>query len=226
LLFLHGGGFSSGSCVTHRELAARLSLASGARALVLDYRLAPEHPFPAAVEDAATGYEWLLAQGIKAGQIAVGGDSAGGALALAALLLLRERGIALPAATVLFSPWLDLAVSGPTITSRAALDPLTSGEDLRAAAALYLAGADPATPLASPLFGDLRGLPPTLVQAGDHEVLLSDATRLAERAEAAGVALTLDVWDEMWHVWHAWAGILPEGQQAIDRAGQFIRERL
>jgi acetyl esterase/lipase len=226
LFFLHGGGFNSGSCVTHRELAARLCLASGARVLLVDYRLAPEHPFPAAVHDAAAGYQWLLAQGLRPDQIIIAGDSAGGGLALAALLLLREREVALPAAGVLLSPWLDLALAGASIESRAAIDPLCSREDLATAAALYLGGADPATPLASPLYADLRGLPPLLIQVGDHEVLLSDATRLGERAKAAGVDVTLEVWDAMWHVWQAWAAVLPEGQQAIERIGAYIRQQL
>lgn len=226
LLYVHGGGFTAGSCVTHRELAARLALAAGVRVLLVDYRLAPEHPFPAALEDVAAAYRWLLGQGHAPRQIALGGDSAGACLALAALVWLRERGLPAPAAAVLISPWLDLALTGPSLQSRAALDPLCSREGLARAAAAYLAGADPRAPLASPLYADLRGLPPLLLQAGDHEVLLSDATRLAERARAAGAEVALEVWEQMWHVWHAWAAALPEGQQAIARIGAFLRERL
>jgi monoterpene epsilon-lactone hydrolase len=224
--FLHGGGFTSGSCVTHRELAARLCLAGGLRVLLLDYRLAPEHPFPAAVDDAAAGYRWLLAQGIRPDQIAIGGDSAGGSLALAALLRLRERGLAMPAAGVLISPWLDLALTGDSMRTHAAIDPLCSQAALRSAATHYLGDADPRSPLASPLYADLRGLPPLLVQVGADEVLLSDSTRLAERAKAADVAVELEVWEEMWHVWHGWASALPEGQQAIERIGAFVRQQL
>lgn len=226
LYLLHGGGFTSGSCVTHRELAARLCLASGLRVLLLDYRLAPEHPFPAAVDDAAAGYRWLLAQGVGPDQIVIGGDSAGGGLALAALLRLRERGLALPAAGVLISPWLDLALAGDSMRTHAAIDPLCSQAALRSAAAHYLGDASPRSPQASPLYADLRGLPPLLVQVGADEVLLSDSTRLAERARAAGVAVELEIWGEMWHVWHAWAGVLPEGQQAIERIGAFVRQQL
>jgi epsilon-lactone hydrolase len=226
LYYLHGGGYNSGSCVTHRELAAHLCLASGARVLLLNYRLAPEHPFPAAVEDAAAGYRWLLAQGIGPRQIVIGGDSAGGGLAVAAMLRLREHRLALPAAAVLLSPWLDLALTGSSLQDRAALDPLGSLEGLKQAARLYLDDVDPKNPLASPLYADLSGMPPLLIQVGDHELLLSDSTRLAERARAAGVEVSLEVWEEMWHVWHAWAGSLPEGRQAIERIGVFIREKL
>ncbi len=226
LCYLHGGGYNSGSCVTHRDLAARLSRAGGVRVLLLDYCLAPEHPFPAALEDAVAGYRWLLEQGIQPEQIVIGGDSSGGGLAVATLLRLREHALALPAAGVLLSPWVDLAETGPSIQTRAAIDPLVSPESLRLAAGYYLGGADPQTPLASPLYADLRGLPPLLIQAGDHEILLSDATRLAAQARAAGVDVTLDVWDEMWHVWQVWAEILPEGQQAIERISAFIRRQL
>jgi acetyl esterase/lipase len=226
LLYVHGGGFTTGSSITHRELAARLCLASGAPVLLIDYRLAPEHPFPAGLEDVAASYRWLLARGLRPERIAIGGDSAGACLAVAALVLLRERGVALPAAGVLISPWLDLALTGPSLQSRAAIDPLCSRASLGRAAAAYLAGADPAAPLASPLYADLEGFPPFLVQVGDHEVLLSDSTRFAERARAAGVEVALEVWEELWHVWHGWAAALPEGRRAIERMGVFIRQRL
>ncbi|HEU4328239.1 MAG TPA: alpha/beta hydrolase [Roseiflexaceae bacterium] len=225
LLYLHGGGFTSGSCVTHRPLAAHLSQAA-MRVLLLDYRLAPEHPLPAGLEDAVAAYRWLLAGGVAPKRIALGGDSAGAALALGALLRLRDAGLPVPGAAVLLSPWLDLTLSGESIHTRAALDPLTTRAGLARAAELYLGGADPADPLASPLFGDLRGLPPLLIQSADHEVLLSDGVRLAERARRAGVDATLEVWDELWHVWHAWADELPEAREAIARAGAFLRARL
>jgi monoterpene epsilon-lactone hydrolase len=226
LLFLHGGGFNSGSWFTHRELAARLSLASGARVLLLNYRLAPEHACPAAIEDAAAGYQWLLAHGYDSGQIVIGGDSSGGGLALATLVWLRDHELALPAAGVLLSPWVDLTMSGASVQSRAALDPLTTLRGFERAAAWYVGAGDRKQPLASPLYADLHGLSPLLIQVGDHELLLSDATRLAEQARASGVAVMLEVWDEMWHVWQAWAGALPEGQQAIERIGAFIRHAL
>ena len=226
LLFFHGGGYNSGSCVTHRELAARMCLASGVRVLLVDYRLAPEHPFPAAVEDATSAYRWLLAQSIPADRIAIGGDSSGGGLAVAALIWLRDHAVALPAAGVLLSPWLDLALAGESIEQLCAIDPLVSRESLQLAAGWYLGGADPKTPLASPVYADLHGLPPLLIQVGADELLLSDSMRLAERSRGAGSPVTLEVWDGMWHVWQAWAGALPEGQQAIERIGAFIRQQL
>ncbi|MBV9790835.1 MAG: alpha/beta hydrolase [Chloroflexi bacterium] len=226
LLFLHGGGFNSGSWFTHRGLATRLALASGARLLLLNYRLAPEHPCPAAIEDAAAGYQWLLAQGYDPAQIVIGGDSAGGGLALATLVWLRDHGLPLPAAGVLLSPWVDLTMSGASVQSRAAIDPLTTLRGFQRAAAWYVGAGDLKQPLASPLYADLHGLPPLLIQVGDHELLLSDATRLAEQARAAGVEVTLEVWDEMWHVWQAWAGALPEGRQAIERIGAFVQRAL
>jgi epsilon-lactone hydrolase len=226
LLYLHGGGYNAGSCVTHRDLAARLCLASGVQVLLLDYRLAPEHPFPAAVHDTVAAYQWLLACGTPPEQIVMGGDSSGGGLALAAMLSLREHALALPTAGVLLSPWLDLALTGSSIQTHAAIDPLVSPESLRLAASYYMGDADPKTPLASPVYADLRGLPPLLIQVGAHEVLLSDSTRLAEQARAVGVDVTIEVWDAMWHVWHAWAEVLPEGKQAIERIGTFIRQQL
>lgn len=226
LYYLHGGGYTAGSCVTHRDLAARLCLASGVRVLLIDYRLAPEHPFPAGLQDAAAGYQWLLTQGILPEQIVIGGDSAGGGLAMATMLWLREHAVAVPAAGVLLSPWADLALAGPSLQTRAKLDPLCSEAALQRAADWYLAGVDPIQPLASPVYADLRGLPPLLIQVGDHEVLLSDSTRLAEQARAAAVEATLEIWDELWHVFQGWAGALPEGRQAIERIGAFIRRKL
>jgi acetyl esterase/lipase len=226
LYYLHGGGFTAGSCVTHRELAARLCLAGGVRVLLIDYRLAPEHPFPAALEDAAAGYQWLLAQGIPPRQIAIGGDSAGGGLALATMVWLREQATILPAAGVLLSPWTDLALTGHSMQTRAELDPLCSQASLQGAAQWYLAGADPTDPFASPVYAELYGLPPLLIQVGDHEILLSDSTRIAEQARAQGIEVTLEVYDELWHVFHGWAAALPEGQQAIEQIGRFVRRKL
>jgi acetyl esterase/lipase len=226
ILFLHGGGFNAGSCKTHRALATHVAQAAGARALLVDYRLAPEHPCPAAIEDAVQAYRWLLQQGIMPGQIAVVGDSAGGGLALAVLIALRDRGVAGPSAATLLSPWLDLALRGESIHTRAQLDPLTSYDDLRRAALLYLGDLEPDDPRASPLYADLHQLPPLLIHAGDHEVLRSDATRLAEKAAAAGVPVQIEIWDDMWHVWHAWADDLPEARAAIAQVGQFIRRHL
>jgi epsilon-lactone hydrolase len=226
VLYLHGGGFSTGSAITHRELVARISIAAKCRVLLVEYRLAPEHIFPVGLEDVLTVYRWLLAQGTLPAQIVLGGDSAGGQLVMSALVSLRDKGIALPAAAILISPWVDLALTGESLESRAEVDPLTFRADLQQAADVYLDGQDPYHPLASPLFANLAGLPPLLIQVGDHESLLSDATRLAQRALTAGVTVQLEVWPEMWHVWHGWAGSMPEGQTAIDTIGNFIQGHL
>ncbi len=226
IYYLHGGGYTVGSVNTHAALVARLCQAAGARGLAVDYRLAPEHPFPAAVEDAVAGYRWLLDQGTDPARVIVAGDSAGGGLTVATLVALRDRGVPRPAVGVCLSPWVDLEGLGESMRTKAAEDPMIDEPHLHESANAYLAGADPRTPLAAPLYADLGGLPPLLVHVGSAEVLLNDSTRLAERAKAAGVDVTLEVWDEMIHVWHFMAGILPEGQQAIDRIGQFVRERV
>jgi acetyl esterase/lipase len=226
VLYLHGGGYVRGSVTTHRRLVASLSAASGATALALDYRLAPEHPFPAAVEDAVAAYRWLVGRGVSPAALAVAGDSAGGGLTVATLVALRDGGVPLPAAAVAISPWSDLACAGDTMTTCAALDPMVQRKDLLAMAAAYLGGADPKTPLASPLHADLRGLPSLLVQVGTRETLLDDAERLVAAAQAAGVDATLARWPGMIHVWHAFAPLLPEADAAIVEAGRFLAERL
>lgn len=226
LLYLHGGGYVIGSVNTHRDMVSRIARAAQARALAIDYRLAPEHPFPAAVEDATAAYRWLLASGVSAERIVIAGDSAGGGLTLATLLALRDAGDLLPAAAVCISPWTDLAVTGESMDTKADVDPMIRKAEAIEGAKLYLAGADPRTPLASPLYADLSGLPHLLIQVGTHETLLDDSVRLAERARAAGVDVTLEEWEEMIHVWHFFAFILPEAQQAIDRIGQFVREHV
>lgn len=223
VLYFHGGGYCVGSVRTHRLLVGALSRACGAPVLSLDYRLAPEHPHPAAVEDAVAAYRALLADGMPAARIALAGDSAGGGLAAAALLAVRAQGLPPPAAGVCLSPWFDLALSGETMSTKVDVDPMCKPSLLAMMAAAYLAGADPRTPEASPLYGDLADLPPMLVQVGTAETLLDDARRFAERAERAGVRIALEVWDEMIHVWHAFAMVLPEGQRAIDRIGSFVR---
>lgn len=226
VLYLHGGGYVIGSVNTHRDMVSRIARAAQARALAIDYRLAPEHPFPAAVEDAMAAYRWLLASGVPAERIAIAGDSAGGGLTLATLLALRDAGDPLPAAAVCISPWTDLAVTGESMDTKADVDPMIRKAEAIEGAKLYLAGADPKTPLASPLYADLSGLPHLLIQVGTHETLLDDSVRLGERARAAGVDVTLEQWEEMIHVWHFFAFILPEAQQAIDRIGQFVREHV
>jgi len=226
VLYLHGGGYVVGSINTHRDLASRLSRAARARALVIDYRVAPEHPYPAAVEDATAAYRWLLATGASPPRIVIAGDSAGGGLTVATLVALRDGAQPLPAAGVCLSPWVDLEGSGESMTTKAAVDPLIDRDRLRRTAAYYLAGQDPRTPLAAPLYANLSGLPPLLIQVGTAETLLDDSTRLAERARKAGVNVTLEPWEDMIHVWQAFAAILPEGQQAIERIGEFIRQRV
>jgi len=224
ILYLHGGGYIMGSINTHRELIARLSKAAQARILALDYRLAPEHPFPAPVEDATAAYRWMLAQGFKPSRIAVAGDSAGGGLTVAALVAFRDAGLPMPAAGIPISPWVDLEAIGESMKTRSSQDPIVKPEMIREIARVYLAGQNPRSPLAAPLYADLHGLPPLLIHVGDAEALLDDSKRLAERAKAAGVDVTLEVWPEMPHVWHLFAHFLPEGQQAIDRAGEFVRK--
>lgn len=222
LLWLHGGTYVGGSSASHRGLAARLSSAARCTVLTLDYRRAPEHPFPAAVDDAVAAYGELL-RDHAASEIAVGGDSAGSALATAVCLSARKTGTALPAGLVLVSPWTDLAFTGPSFSAAEAVDPWMSGPRLRRSAGMYLGAADPRDARASPLYADLRGLPPMLVQVGGDEILLDDATRLADRARAAGVTVDVDVAPGMWHVWHLFAPRLPEGQAAVERAGAWLR---
>jgi acetyl esterase/lipase len=226
LVYLHGGGYCLGGVATHRGLVARLSRTARLRVLSVDYRLAPEHPHPAAVEDAVAAVRFAYASGLPPSRVAVGGDSAGGGLAVATLLRLRDAGLPLPAAGVCISPWTDLTGSGESVRSRADLDPLVGADDLRVLADAYLAGGDPRAPLASPLFADLLGLPPLLVHVGTSEILLDDATGLAERARDVGVPVELEVWDDMIHVWHAFADVLPEGAQAIEGIAGFLEKRL
>ncbi len=226
LIYIHGGGFTTGSCKTHRELAARFSLASGIPVLLVDYRLAPEHPYPAGIEDALQVYRSLLHGGVQPEQMAIGGDSAGAQMVLSTLLRLRVASEPLPAAVVLLSPWLDLGMTGESMQARAKLDPLVSHKALQSAVHHYIGNQASTDPFISPVYADLHDFPPIFIQIGDHEVLLSDATRLADKAKGAGVDMVLEVWPEMWHVWQGWAATLPEGQQAIDRIGQYLREKL
>lgn len=222
LLYLHGGAYVVGTSQGYRGLAAELARAARATVFAIDYRLAPEHPFPAAVDDAIAAYRGLLDQGFSPSGIAVAGDSAGGGLAIAALVALRDAGLPMPAAALTLSPWVDLGCSGGTITSKAAVDPSLTGEALRAMAAHYLQKAPANAALASPLHADLSGLPPLLIQVGSSEILLDDAVRLASVAGAAGVATRLDIWPEMVHVWHAFAFMLTAGRRAIADAGAFL----
>jgi len=225
VLYLHGGGYVIGSINTHRSLAARLSRASKARVLVIDYRLAPEHPHPAAVDDSVAAYRWMLGQGLKPARIAVAGDSAGGGLTVATLVAIRDAKLPLPGAGACLSPWVDMEGIGESMTTKADVDPIVQKAGLLQMAAAYLGGKDARTPLAAPLYADLSGLPPLLIQVGTAETLLDDASRLAERARKAGVTVSYEPWDSMIHVWHLFAPMLDEGQQAIDRIGEFVRKQ-
>jgi len=224
ICYLHGGGYVIGSINTHRELASRLSRAASARVLILDYRLAPENPFPAAVDDSTAAYRWLLSIGVDPARLVIAGESAGGGLTVATFVALRDAGESLPAAGICLSPWVDLACLGESIVTKADIDPVANKESMLMLAKTYLGDTDPCTPLASPLYAELTGLPPLLIQVGTAECLFDDAMRLADNARAAGVDVTLEPWDDMIHMWHMFAAILPEGQQAIDRIGEFIRQ--
>lgn len=224
-LLLHGGGYNAGSPRTHRRMAAHFSRAAHARVLTPDYRLAPEHPFPAAVKDALKAYGWLLEQGYPEGQIVVGGDSAGGGLTLSMLLALREAGAKMPRAAVLLSPWTDLSCSGATYTTLRKLDPIIDKEGLSAAGVWYAGGRDLRDPMASPLFAEAAGLPPLLIHAGGDETMLDDSRLFAERARAAGVDVTFKIYDGMWHVHHAAAPDVPEAVAAFNDIAAFIRSQ-
>jgi acetyl esterase/lipase len=223
VLYLHGGSYSFGSPRSHRHLAGAIAAAAGAAALVLDYPLAPEHPFPAAVEATVEAYRWLLATGSAPARVVLAGDSAGAGLVLAALLTVRGAGEPLPAAGVCLSPWVDLTCTGESHAGRAGRDPLLDTADLLRMADGYLAGADPRDPLVSPVFADLRGLPPLLIQAGTEEVLLSEARLLADRARGSGVAVTYQEWPDMIHVWQYYFPVLAEGREAVTAIGEFVR---
>ncbi|MCH2170291.1 alpha/beta hydrolase [Myxococcota bacterium] len=222
MLYLHGGGYMMGSVKTHTELASRLSAASAARVLVLDYRLAPENPFPAPVEDAVAAYRWLVEQGFARERIVIAGDSAGGGLTLATLAALSEAGDAQPAAAVCLSPFADLEGTGDSYQT--ADDPLLTKEAVDGMAMAYLQGQDAKQPTASPIYADYSGFPPLLIQVGTRELLLDDATRVTERARAAGVDVTLEKGEGLIHVWPLFGPGVPEGVEAVDSIGAFVRK--
>jgi acetyl esterase/lipase len=226
ILFLHGGGYVTGSPELYRHVTWRIAAAARARLSALDYRLAPEHPFPAALDDAVAAWRALLADGAEPRRSAFLGDSAGGGLALALGLRLRDEKMPLPAAIVALSPWTDLALSGESMRGNAGADPMESAAIASDFAGRYLDGADPCHPYISPLYGDPSGLPPTLIQVGSDEVLRDDSVRMAARMRDAGVPVDLEIWPRMPHVWHVFAAVMPEARQAIGRIGEFVEQHI
>jgi monoterpene epsilon-lactone hydrolase len=225
LLFFHGGGYCSGSILSHRRMVTEAGRAARMRTLAIGYRLAPDHPYPAAHEDAMAAWRFLRRQGIAAENIAVGGDSAGGNLTITLINRLRAAGEALPACAWLVSPWTDLTMSGATLDTKDAVDPLIHKAYLEELADAYAASADRRDPVISPLFADLHGFPSTLIQVGSAETLLADATRFAAAAGAADVDVTLEIWPHMIHAWPLWNAKLEDGRRALASAGEFIRAR-
>lgn len=225
LLYLHGGGYILGSPNTHRAMVSSLVRNTNARALLIDYRLAPEHPFPAGIEDAVKAYRWLLDQGVTTDTITVAGDSAGGGLTLALLLSLRDADLPLPAGAALLSPWTDLAMSGWTHITHRKRDPMISLDGALLAARHYLGATNPTNPLASPLYGRFDGLPPLFIHVGGNEILLDDSLRLADRARAAGVQVEIKVWNGLPHVFQA-ASFLPEARQSLKEIAAFLKARM
>jgi acetyl esterase/lipase len=226
LLYLHGGGYIACSPETHRPLVSTLVRRVRGRAFVPRYRLAPEHPFPAALDDAKAAYRYLLdEQGVAPSQLIVAGDSAGGGLALALTLAVRDAGWPLPAGVVAFSPWTDLAATGRSLDENTERCAMFAGDTIRRAARFYVGDADPTLPMLSPLYGDFRGLPPMLVHASEDEVLRDDAIRVATAARAAGVSVELDLWPHVPHVWQFFSTVLPEARASLDAVTRFIHAR-
>ena len=224
ILYMHGGGYVAGSPGTHRPITAALARLSGRRVFSLDYRLAPEHRFPAALDDAIAGYRWLLGQGIAPSQVALAGDSAGGGLILATLLRARDEGVALPACGVCFGAWTDLAGTGQSLTSNNGLCATFRPENIPEFAQVYLGLLPPTEPYASPLYSNPRGLPPLLFQVSAQELLLDDSRRMHEAVVMAGGRSTLEITDGVFHVWHMLDGFLPEARQSLVRAAEFIEK--
>lgn len=226
ILFLHGGAYVNGSPHAYRGMTCRIARAVRAKVLVVDYRLAPEHPFPAALEDADAAYNWLLSQSFPASQMALIGDSAGGGLVLSLLQDLKKKNLPLPACAVLLSPWTDLSCSLPSMQANASIDPMLDPILALDRARSYAGSRDLRDPAVSPLYGDLSGLPPLLIHVGSDEILLDDSRYLAEKARQAGTMVELEIWDKMFHVWHFLAGILPQGRTAIQRIADFIHTHI
>src|ERR1700733_11401475 len=226
ILYLHGGGYVICSLDSHRHLMAEVGRAAGTRTLAINYRLAPEHPFPAPVEDTVAAYRFLLSSGLKPTRIAFAGDSAGGGLVIGAMLAIREAGLPLPGCGWCISPWVDMEALGESFTDRAEGDPTGQKETIRRVGEWYLGGADPRQPHAAPIYGDLRGLPPLLIQVGAAETLLDDSVALARKAGAADVLVDLQIWPEMIHIWHIFFPMLSAGRRAIASGGTFVRNAL
>ncbi len=224
LLYLHGGAYVIGNCATHRNMASHIAKAAGMAALVPEYRLAPEHRFPAGIEDCVGVYRFLLAEGFRPEDITIAGDSAGGGLTVATLLSLRHAGDPMPANAVLLSPFLDVTASGESMQTRSGQDPWFKQSDIEVVAGLYCNDeSEVRNPLVSPVFAHVAGLPPTYIQVGDDEILLSDSTRFAAKLEEAGIEVELEVWPEMWHVFQLFVGKMPEARKAIRKIGDYLR---
>jgi len=226
ILYLHGGGYVICSLQSHRHLVAEVGRAAGTRTLAIDYRLAPEHPFPAAVEDTVAAYRYLLDRGIRPERIALAGDSAGGGLVVGAMLAFREAGLPMPGCGWCISPWVDMEALGASFVDRAEADPTVQKATIEMMAQWYLGGADPRHPHAAPIYGDLRGLPPLLIQVGAVETLLDDSIALARKAGTADVPVELQIWPEMIHIWHIFFPMLSAGRRAIAAGGSFVRNGL
>ena len=225
ILYLHGGGYVTGSIEDHRMMCGLLANATGTKVLIPEYRLAPEHPFPAALDDALKVYQWLLDQGYSSANMIIAGDSAGGGLSVATVLALKEKSGSLPAAVVCLSPWADLALTGQSHTTKAKAEAILNKDVLHEWALCYTDESNLTNPLVSPIHGDFHGFPPLLIQVGSEEILLDDATLLVEQAKSAGVHVTLKIWDGMWHVWQALGDLIPENKKTFEEIGQFVQRQ-
>jgi monoterpene epsilon-lactone hydrolase len=225
VLYFHGGGYCIGTAALYRDFLWRIAAATHAQVLYFDYRLAPEHPFPAALDDAVATYRWMITR-FDRRHVAFAGDSAGGGLVFATLLRLRDEGVELPAAAAALSPWTDLTLTGESMRANAEADPMLDPDNLPHLARNYCAGADPRNPYISPVYGNPAGLPPALIQAGSDEILRDDAVRMADKMRAVGCAAEVEIWEQMPHVWHLYARLVPEGPRAIARIGEFLQERM
>jgi acetyl esterase/lipase len=225
LIYLHGGAYTLGSCDSHRKLVTHMAQEGNIEAVMPEYRLAPEHPFPAGLDDAIAVYKALLDSGYKAADIVISGDSAGGGLSVATMLQLRHQGLPLPGAAVLISPFLDMSASGESMKTRAERDPWFRPDEVEVVIRYYCPGEDVRNPLLSPVFANVAGLPPTLIHVGDDEILLSDSTRFADKLKTAGIDVELEVFPEMWHVFQLFVGKMPESKAAVKKIGAYIRSR-